>query len=117
MVDEHDVRRIAARSLPQTNEDEESFSFSTNRTGFAWLYPERVHPKRARVPRLDIFVVRVAGEDDKQAMLAGQPGKVFTTDDRDGFLTFTVRLAEVDSEEIPDLLTHGHAAAMSANNE
>ncbi len=114
MVDEHDVRRIALL-LPHTNEDEGSFNFSVGGTSFAWPYPERVHPKRARVPRIDIFVVRVAGEDDKQAMLGGEPGKVFTTDDRDGVLAVMVRLAEVDSDELTDLLTDGHAAAIRAS--
>ncbi len=90
MVDEHDVRRIALL-LPHTNEDEGSFNFSVDGTSFAWSYPERVHLKSARVPRLDIFVVRVAGEDDKQAMLAGEPRKVFTTDDCDGYLAVMVR--------------------------
>src|SRR4051794_18278486 len=63
MVDVEDVRRIAA-SLRDVIADDATHSFRVGGTGFAWPYPERVHPTRARVPRLDIFVMRVAGEDD-----------------------------------------------------
>ncbi len=36
-------------------------------------------------------------------MIAGEPGKVFTTGDRGGYLAVMVRLAEVDTEELSDL--------------
>ncbi|MDQ3541328.1 MAG: hypothetical protein M3440_11610, partial [Chloroflexota bacterium] len=76
MVDEHDVRRIAI-SLPDVAED--GLSFRVNGVLFAWPYPERVHPKRARVPRKDIFAIRVADMDDREALIEGEPDVFFTT--------------------------------------
>ncbi|MDQ4099031.1 MAG: hypothetical protein M3121_00855 [Chloroflexota bacterium] len=115
MVDEHELRRIA-RSLLCTGENEESVSFSVNGVGFSWPYPERVHPKRVRAPRLDSFVVRVAGGDDKQAILAGGPGRFFATDHYDRYPAVLVRLAEIDSEQLTELLTDAHAAATKARS-
>src|SRR4051812_48336072 len=98
MVDLEDVRRIAL-SLPNVDEEDSKVHFRVGGTGFAWPYPERVHPKLARVPRLDIFVVRVAGEDDKQAMLAGEPDKFFTTDYYNGYRAVMVRLEAIGTDE------------------
>jgi hypothetical protein len=111
MVDEHDVRRIAL-SLPDAAEDDACFGFRVGKTGFAWPYLERVHPKKARVPRLDIFTVRVADLDDKEALLAGEPEKFFTTDHYDGYPAVQVRLAAIDLTDLTELLTDAHAAAM-----
>lgn len=110
MVHEHDVRRIAL-TLPDVDEEDSSFHFRAGKTGFAWPYPERVHPKKPRVTRLDIFVVRVSGEDDKQALLAGEPEKFFTTDHYNGYPAVMVRLEAIDIEELIELLTDAHKAA------
>jgi hypothetical protein len=91
VVDEHDVRRIAM-SLSDVAED--GLSFRVNGTLFAWPYPERVHPKKARVPRKDIFAIRVADLDDKQALLEGEPDVFFTTVHYDAYPAVMVRLAE-----------------------
>ena len=111
MVDEHDVRDIAL-SLPDVTGDD-GFSFHLGKTGIAWRYMERVHPKKARVPRNDIFVVRVADEDDKQAVLQGEPRIFFTTDHYDGYPAVMVRLAEIDKGRLTELLTDAHAAALA----
>jgi hypothetical protein len=110
MVDASDVRRLAML-LPDVVEDESGTQFQVQGTGFAWPYPERVHPKRARVERRDIFVVRVADEDDKQALLAGEPEKFFTTDHYDGYPAVLVRLDAIDVDELAELLTDAHEAA------
>ena len=115
MVDEHEVR-LMVRSLPRTGENEESFGFSVNGVSFAWPYPERVQRKRVRVPRLDSFVVRVAGEEDKRALLAGEPGRFFTTGHFDGFPAAMVRLAEIDPEQLAELWTDAHATATRARS-
>lgn len=112
MVDLADVQCVAM-SLPDTEVDESGNRFGVNGTGFAWPYPEKVHPKRARVERLDIFVLRVADEDDKQAMLAGEPEKYFTTDHYDGYPAVMVRLAAIMIDELTELLTDAHAAALA----
>src|ERR671910_250838 len=91
-----DVRRMAM-SLPDTEVDASGNRFSVRGTGLAWPFPERVHPKRARVERLDIFVVRVADEDDKQAILAGEPEKYFTTDHYNGYPAVMIRLAAISA--------------------
>jgi hypothetical protein len=110
MVDKDDVRRVAL-SLPEAVEDGESFGFRVGKTGFAWPYLERVHPKKARVPRFDVFAMRVANLDDKEALLAGEPDKFFTTDHYDGYPAVLVRLAAIDLTELTELVTDAHAAA------
>jgi hypothetical protein len=109
VVDEHDVRRIAV-SFPDVTEDGGDFSFRVDATLFAWPYPERVHPKRARVPRKDIFVIRVADLDDKQALLEGEPDVFFTTAHYEGSAMLMVRLAEIDEARLTELLRDAHAA-------
>lgn len=111
MVDEHDVRRIAL-ALPGTVEDDSPFGFRVGKTGFAQPYPERVHPRKARVPRLDVFVVRVAGLDDKEALLAGEPDRFFTTDHYDGYPAVMMRLAAIDLDVLTEHLADAHAAAV-----
>lgn len=111
MGDVRDVRRIAL-SLPDVTADQAETTFHVGKTGTAWPYPERVHPKRARVPRLDIFVIRIADLDDKQALLEGEPEVFFTTPHYDGFPTVMVRLTEIDLACLTDLLTDAHAAAL-----
>lgn len=110
MVSLADVRRLAL-TLPDTDVDESGNRFSVKSAGFAWPYPEKVNPKRARVERLDIYVVRVADEDDKQAMLIGEPEKYFTTDHYNGYPAVMVRLAAITVDELAELLTDAHEAA------
>lgn len=114
MVDVDDVRRIAL-ALPDVTADEARHAFHVGKTGIAWPYPERVHPKRARVPRLDIFVIRVVDEDDKQALLAGEPDVFFTTPHYDGYPAVMVRLAEIDEARLTELLRDAHTAALAKN--
>lgn len=112
MVDEHDVRRIAL-SLAEVSDKDGGFSFYCGKVLFAWAYPERVHPKKARVPRLDIFAIRTSDLDDKEALLAGEPEVFFTTDHYDGYPAVMVRLAEIDEARLTGLLTDAHAAAVA----
>lgn len=113
MVDEHDVRRVAM-SLSDVTED--GSSFRVNGALVAWPYPEKVHPKRARVPRLDIFAIRVADEDDKQALLQGELDVFFTTAHYDGYPAVMVRLAEIDEARLTELLTDAHAAVVATKS-
>ena len=81
MATERDVRRIAL-SLRETSEDEDRFAFSVHnrgkQKGIAWVWLERVHPKKPRVPRRGVIAIRVASETVKEALLASDPRKFFT---------------------------------------
>ena len=57
-----------------------------------WSWAERVHPKKARVPRADVIAVRVRDHAEKAALLAGDPDVFFTEPHYDGFPAVLVRL-------------------------
>jgi hypothetical protein len=76
MATQDDVRRIAL-SLPEARE-EPGFVFLVAGKGFAWPWRERVDPKTARVPNLDVLAVRVTNELEKQALLALDTDVFFT---------------------------------------
>jgi hypothetical protein len=104
MADQEDVRRIAL-ALPDVTADGSGLGYSVSGKGFAWTYPERVHPKKARLPNPEVLVVRVANEGEKQALLASDPDKFFTTDHYNGYPAVLVRLAAVDPDELAELMT------------
>lgn len=110
-VDRHDVRRLALALDGAVETGEDSFEFQRDGRGIAWPYPERVHPKRARVPRYDQFVIRVADADDKEAYLRGEPDVFFTTDHYVGFGAVIVRLDAIDEARLAALLRDAWAAA------
>ncbi|HXY94488.1 MAG TPA: MmcQ/YjbR family DNA-binding protein [Acidimicrobiia bacterium] len=95
MVTEDDVRRIAL-SLPATTEKP---SYGT--PGF------RVQGKLfARIrPEGDVLVVWCEDLGEKEALLASEPDKFFTTPHYDGHPTVLVRFAAVDTQELTELLT------------
>jgi hypothetical protein len=105
-----DVRRIAL-SLPETAEGEGHFAFSVmnkgKAKGFAWVWMERVQPKKPRVPNPDVLAVRVANEDEKQMLLATDSDKFFTEPHYNGFPAILVRLAAIEPDELAELLTDG----------
>ena len=108
MADQDDVRRIAL-SLPEAVEHPEGFSFSVpNRAkdkGFAWVWQERVHPKKARVPNPDVLAVRVADASEKELLLAADPDIYFTEPHYNGFPAVLVRLPAIEVDELRELLT------------
>ena len=87
MATRDDVRRIAL-ALPDTAEDDDHFAFSVRRgsklKGFAWVWMERVDPKRPRVPNPDVLAVRVASLEEREALLASEPDVLFTEPHYDG---------------------------------
>jgi len=103
-----DVRRIAL-ALPDTTEGEDRFAFSVRKgaeqRGFAWVWMERVDPKRPRVPNPDVLTVRVADDDEKQALIAAAPDRFFTEHHYNGIHAVLVRLPAVDLDELEELLT------------
>jgi hypothetical protein len=108
VADQSDVRRIAL-ALPETVEGDDRFAFSVmnkgKAKGFAWVWQERIHPKKARVPNPDVLAVRVSDEAEKEELIASDPDAFFTEPHYNGFPAVLVRLAAVDIEELRELLT------------
>ena len=107
MADQSDVRRVAL-SLPGTGEGEDRFGFSVHnkgkQRGFAWVWAERVEPKKPRVPRPDVLAVRVADQHEKEALLAADGAKFFTEPHYNGFPAVLVRLPAIDADELAELI-------------
>ena len=95
MVSEDDVR-TAALSLPETNE-KSSYGmpgFRARTKGFARLHEQP-----------GVLMLWCADVGEKEAMIASEPEKFFTTPHYDGYSSVLVRLDRIDGEELLDLLT------------
>lgn len=95
MVSEDEVR-TAALSLPETNE-KSSYGmpgFRVRTKGFARLHEEP-----------GVLVLWCADVGEKQALIASEPEKFFTTPHYDGYSAVLVRLDRIDGDELVDLLT------------
>ena len=104
MVDADDVRRLAL-ALPHVVEiPSAGFDFRVADKGFVWSYPERI-PGKPRQIRTDIAVLFVGDEDEKQALLLGEPDLFFTAPGYAGVPLVMVRLAEVEPERLRELVT------------
>ena len=104
MADADDVRRLAL-ALPQVEEiDSDGFDFRVGGKGFVWSYPERRAGQRRQI-RLDIAVLFVGDEAEKQALLLGEPELFFTTPGYDGWPLVMLRLAEVGTGRLAELVT------------
>ncbi|HEY2281060.1 MAG TPA: MmcQ/YjbR family DNA-binding protein [Streptosporangiaceae bacterium] len=104
MADAGDVRDLAL-ALPHVEEvDSDGFDFRVAGKGFVWSYPERA-PGQARVIRIDIAVLYVGDEAEKQALLLGEPEVFFTTSGYDGWPLVMLRLAQVDRDRLAELVT------------
>ncbi len=110
MADQGDVRRIAL-SLPETTEGKDHFAFSVRNRGkekgFAWVWMERVEPKKPRVAQPAVIAVRVANLAEKEMLLAADQEKFFTEPHYNAFPENLVRLAAIDVDELEELLTDG----------
>ena len=108
MATQADVRRIAL-TLPGTVEAKNRFAFEVpdkgKLKGYAWVWLERVQPKKPRVPNPAVLAVRVASLTDKDLMIAAEPTKYFTEPHYNGFPAVLVRLSEVGVKELRILLT------------
>jgi hypothetical protein len=107
MADQSDVRRIAL-SFPGVLEGKDRFAFSVEykgkQKGFAWVWLERVEPRKARVPRPDVLAVRVRDQAEKAVLLAGDPERFFTEPHYNGFPAVLVRLPKVTRAQLHKLL-------------
>jgi hypothetical protein len=96
MATEDDVRRIAL-SLPETTEKPwfGSPGFRVKDKGFL----------RIRSEAEGALVVFVSDLAEKEALLAADPEKFFTTPHYDGYPTVLVHLEAVDVDELRELIT------------
>lgn len=108
MATQADVRRISL-SLPGATESESDFAFDVEDKGkrkkFVWVWKERIHPKKARVPNPAVLAVRVATLGQKDTLISAEPKKFFTEPHYNGFPAILVRLAEVDRKDLRELIT------------
>jgi hypothetical protein len=107
MANQADVRRIAL-SLPETVQEDGRFAFAVRnkdkRKGFAWVWLERITPKKARVPNPEVIAVRVANLNEKDLMVSAEPEKFFTEPHYNGYPAVLVRLAKVSVPELRELI-------------
>ena len=104
MADAEDVCRLAT-SLPHVVEVASAgFDFRVGDRGFVWSYPER-QPGKPRVIRTDIAVLYVGDEEEKQALLLGEPTLFFTAPGYENVPLVMLRLAEVGIERLSELVT------------
>jgi hypothetical protein len=107
MATQADVRRIAL-SMPGAEEASDRFAFSVESKGkskgFAWVWQERITPKKPRVPNAGVLAVRVANLGQKDLLLSAEPGKFFTEPHYNGFPAVLVRLDAVSVEDLEMLI-------------
>jgi hypothetical protein len=110
MANQADVRRIAL-SLPATEQAAGRFAFAVRNKGklkgFAWVWMERVAPKKPRVPEPRVIAVRTASLEDREIMIARDPAKFFTEPHYEGFPAVLVRLPAVTARELVPIITEG----------
>jgi hypothetical protein len=106
----NDLQRIAL-SLPGAIQEEGRIAYSVlnkgKLKGFAWVWLERLEPKKARVPNLEVIAIRVRNAMEKETLIAEAPAKFFTEPHYNGFPAVLVRLDAVDVGELEALLVNG----------
>ena len=115
MATQSDVRLIAL-ALPSVTESKDRFAFdvltpSGKGKGIAWVWLERLEPKKARVPNPKVLAIRVADQGEKAMLLAADPDKFFTEDHYNGYPAVLVRLGAVDDDELVELLADAWRAS------
>src|SRR5262245_42320605 len=110
MATQADVRRITL-ALPGTERVADRFAFGVRTKGkmkaFAWVWMERVDPKKPRVPNHGVIAVRVANLAERDRLLGEHPAALFTEPHYEGFPAVLVRLDAVRVAELRALLTEG----------
>lgn len=104
MTDAADVRRIAA-SLPGVSDQSTEASVVLRVRGklFAWSWPQRVAPRRPRVPNLGVLVL-LCPIEAKETMLEADPDKFFHDAHYTGYPAILLRLDAVDEAELEAIL-------------
>ncbi|MBV9447172.1 MAG: hypothetical protein JO345_14925 [Streptosporangiaceae bacterium] len=109
MADQSDVRRIVL-SLPETREADDHFGFTVRSRGgkyrgLVWAWNERAAPGEPRIPNPGVVAIRTANQQEKNVLIAADPAKFFTEPHYRNFPAVLVRLAEVDADELEELIT------------
>jgi hypothetical protein len=108
MANQDDARRIAM-ALPGVTAAQQGFAFSVENKGkakgFIWVWQERIHPKKPRVPNPQVLAARVANETEKAALLGADSDKFFTEPHYNGFPAVLVRLPAVSVGELRQVIT------------
>ena len=95
-------------ALPATEEESPRFAFSVRNRGklkgYAWVWMERLAPKKPRVPNPAVLAVRVANLAEREQLLSADPAKFFTEPHYEGFPAVLVRLAAVSIADLKVLL-------------
>src|SRR3982751_115143 len=98
MATQADVRRICL-TMPGAEEVPGRFAFGVRHKdklkGFVWVWMERIHPKKARVPQPKAIAVRTASLDDRDFMLGLDEKKFFTEPHYAGYPAILIRLPEI----------------------
>ncbi len=104
MAGEADLRAIVATLDGVEEIPCEGFDFRTCGKGFVWSWPERV-PGKGRVIRTDIAVLYVGDEEEKQALLLGEPELFFSTPGYERHPLVMVRLEVASKKRLKELIT------------
>ena len=116
MATQADVRRIA-RKLPGVEETPGRFAFTVlhkkKQKGFAWVWQERIDPKKARVANPRVIAVRTTNVAERDAMISREPKKFFTEPHYNGFPAVLVRLEAVTSADLRILLEGGRDSLLA----
>lgn len=111
MPDKDDLRRLALELEGVTVSPKDDYAFDRDGRGMIWPYPEKVHPKKARVPNYSMYCMRVADADDKEALLVGEPDVFFTTDHYNGYAAIIVRLDAIREDRLVEAVRMAWEAA------
>ena len=110
MADLIDLQRIAL-SFPETTQEEGRIAYAVMNKGkpkgFAWVWLERLDPKKARVPNPAVIAIRVRNNLEKEMLIEAEPTKFFTEPHYNGFPAILVHLAAVEVVELEALLRNG----------
>jgi hypothetical protein len=104
LADADDVREIAMSLAGVVEIESDGFDFRVSGHGFVWSYPERL-TGRPRTIRTDIAVLFVGDEEEKQALLLGEPEVFFTARGYEDVPLVLVRLTMVDRRRLQELIT------------
>jgi hypothetical protein len=113
-----DVRRISL-SLPNTIESDDGRGYSVlagtkagapHYRGFCWTWNERIEAGKPRVPNRAVLAIRTANNEEKDALLSMGRPELFTEPHYNGFPAVLVRLAQIEVDELEDLLIEGWRA-------
>jgi hypothetical protein len=71
----------------------------------AWTWLERPDPEGPRVPNPSVLALRVAGQGEKEELLASEPEVFFTEPHYDGYPAVLARLEVIEADELAELVT------------